>query len=169
MNFPSSEFDDAVSAMCHGTADPAQGRALTELLAANASARDEYLFCVELHARLASAPSLFMAGGFAEQLNVIVLPSEKRRLKYAVAVVALAACLVFLAVFIANRPQDTNPHVAAGNPMRAVTNSVPASEESTDALTLHLRLESLRARLAASEDRLRRLEMAGGEPETGVP
>lgn len=54
MNFPSSEFDDAVAAACHGSADDALLRALSQLLKENAAARDEYLLRVALHVRLAT-------------------------------------------------------------------------------------------------------------------
>ena len=57
--FPSPEFDDAVAAVCHGTASEELMLALNVLLRSNAGARDEYLMRVELHARLASDRSLF--------------------------------------------------------------------------------------------------------------
>jgi hypothetical protein len=56
--FPSPEFDDAVAAVCHGTAGDAEMRALNELLRSHPGARDEYLLRVELHNRLASDPDL---------------------------------------------------------------------------------------------------------------
>jgi hypothetical protein len=58
-SFPSPEFDDAVAAVCHGSATEAEMRALNRLLRSNPSARDEYLMRVELHTRLASEPDLF--------------------------------------------------------------------------------------------------------------
>jgi hypothetical protein len=58
-SFPSSEFDDAVAAVCHGTATETEMRRLNELLRGDPRARDEYLIRVELHARLASEPDLF--------------------------------------------------------------------------------------------------------------
>jgi hypothetical protein len=57
--FPSPEFDDAVAAVCHGSASEAELRALNELLRSDPRARDEYLIRVELHSRLASDPDLF--------------------------------------------------------------------------------------------------------------
>ena len=59
LSFPSREFDDAVAAVCHGLASEDQMRALNALLRSDASARDEYLLRVELHARLASDRDLF--------------------------------------------------------------------------------------------------------------
>ncbi len=59
LEFPSPEFDDAVAAVCHGSASEAELRALNALLRADGRARDEYLLRIELHARLASEPDLF--------------------------------------------------------------------------------------------------------------
>jgi hypothetical protein len=59
--FPSREFDDAVAAVCHGSASEAQARALNELLRECAAARDEYILRIELHSRLASNPDLFIS------------------------------------------------------------------------------------------------------------
>src|SRR5688572_16672891 len=57
--FPSREFDDATAAVCHNLASDEQVRALNELLRNDAAARDEYIFRLELHSRLASEPDLF--------------------------------------------------------------------------------------------------------------
>ncbi len=59
VRFPSLEYDDAVAAVCHGLAGDDQMRALNSLLRDNPAARDEYLFRVELHSRLASETDLF--------------------------------------------------------------------------------------------------------------
>ncbi len=109
--FPSTEFDDAVAAVCHGTATETEMRRLNELLRGNPCARDEYLIRVELHTRLASEPDLFSqeteatAGGGppgvgrADRPEVTSLPAKapfaRRRL---VQVLALAACLILTAV-----------------------------------------------------------------------
>jgi hypothetical protein len=58
LSFPSPEFDNAVAAVCHGSATEAEMRALNALLRSDPSARDEYLIRVELHTRLASDPDL---------------------------------------------------------------------------------------------------------------
>ena len=57
--FPSREFDEAVAAVCHGSASDEQMRALNELLGTDSAARDEYIRRVEVHSRLASEPDLF--------------------------------------------------------------------------------------------------------------
>ena len=51
IDFPSDEFDSAVSAVCHGVVSDEQVRALNELLRNNAAARDEYILKLEIHAR----------------------------------------------------------------------------------------------------------------------
>ena len=54
MNFPSTEFDDAVAAVCQGTASEAGVAELHATLQAHEAARDDYLWQVELHSYLAS-------------------------------------------------------------------------------------------------------------------
>ena len=54
MKFPAPEFDDAVAALCHGTASAEQLAALHALLRSDLAARDEYLWQVEVHSRLAT-------------------------------------------------------------------------------------------------------------------
>ncbi len=70
LNFPSPEFDDAVAAVCHGSATEAEMRALNAVLKSNWSARDEYLLRTELHARLASEPDHFMPVDGGEAIPV---------------------------------------------------------------------------------------------------
>lgn len=109
--FPSPEFDDAVAAVCHGSATETEMCALSALLRNDAAARDEYLLRVEVHARLASDPGLF--AGSAETAVGCRLPgislSDRRNLfapnqavpmaeRRVVQVLALAACLCLLAV-----------------------------------------------------------------------
>ena len=60
--FPSPEFDEAVSAVCHGMASDDQVRVLNRLLLVDRAACDEYLIRLELHSRLAATPELFEAG-----------------------------------------------------------------------------------------------------------
>ena len=52
MKFPSAEFDDAVAAACHGTADDNTLTALGQLLHDDDTALNEYLLRTELHATL---------------------------------------------------------------------------------------------------------------------
>ena len=59
--FPSREFDEAVAAVCHGSASDEQMRELNQLLRNDSAARDEYILRLELHSRLASDPDLFVS------------------------------------------------------------------------------------------------------------
>jgi len=110
LSFPSPEFSDAVAAVCHGSATEAEMGALNELLRSDPRARDEYLFQVELHSRLASDPDLFSQVGDASAslslpavnagdrgnlvpLNPVELPVRRKLVR----VLALAACLMLIA------------------------------------------------------------------------
>lgn len=74
MNFPSPEFDDAIDALFHGTIGDDTLEELHELLRANESAQDEYLWRVELHSELASGHL-----GFGESANPIETPRSDAR------------------------------------------------------------------------------------------
>lgn len=128
LSFPSPEFDDAVSAVCHGTASEEEMGALNELLRVHAAARDEYLWRLELHSRLASEPDLFAhAGkdsvppmdiavhpaltlpGGAEAARRRQAPARRRSMAWAI---GLAACFVLVAAgvgkFFMDRPVARN-------------------------------------------------------------
>jgi hypothetical protein len=110
LSFPSPEFDDAVAAVCHGSATEAEMRALNALLRSDSRARDEYLMRVEVHTRLASELDLFSpaadTGAGAGMPDPSLgdrcrippskpqAPRRKRALERAL---ALAACLALLA------------------------------------------------------------------------
>jgi len=111
LGFPSPEFDDAVAAVCHGSATEAEMQALNELLRSDSRARDEYLMQVELHARLASNPEFFACAAVGNTAfpepeiqpnlehkdaipnNLTTLPSRRIVAK----ALALAACIGLLA------------------------------------------------------------------------
>jgi hypothetical protein len=99
--FPSREFDEAVAAVCHGSASEEQLRALNELLRSDAAARDEYILQLELHSRLASEPDLFAEANekkIAAAENILPLQSRQRtRTRKTSWVFALAACVALLA------------------------------------------------------------------------
>jgi len=98
--FPSREFDDAVAAMCHGSASQEQAWALNELLRGNATARDEYILRVELHSRLASEPDLFALGSENKNPsaeNILPLHSPRRSHRKLAWAALLAACVALLA------------------------------------------------------------------------
>lgn len=98
LSFPSPEFDQAVAAVCHGTAMDEQMTALNALLRHHPAARDEYILRLELHSRLASNPDLF-ASKTAEPLSssALALPLEPaRRVRRSTPWLALAACAALL-------------------------------------------------------------------------
>ncbi|MGO9199050.1 MAG: LamG-like jellyroll fold domain-containing protein [Limisphaerales bacterium] len=110
LSFPSPEFDDAVAAVCHGSAAEVEMRALNELLRSDSGARDGYLMRVELHTRLASEPDLFfhsaepVAGAgrpdfsFGERCRIPSFNREAPRRKRTLGrALALAACFAVLA------------------------------------------------------------------------
>lgn len=106
LTFPSTEFDDAVAAVCHGSLSDEQARGLNELLRSHPTARDEYLLRVELHARLASDADLFLdtketspSENIREHSKVVV-PLRPIRARQRLVIgwaVALAACVALLA------------------------------------------------------------------------
>ncbi len=109
--FPSRDFDEAIAAVCHGSASDEQVAQLNLVLRADPAARDEYILRLELHARLASDPDLFLrsdqeavlAPGLKEALpfprEVCPVNSSPRRGSGPWGrVFAWAACLVLLAV-----------------------------------------------------------------------
>ncbi len=108
--FPSREFDEAVAAVCHGSASDEQMRGLNELLRSDSAPRDEYILRLELHSRLASDPDLFVSTeqeaseasspsrGITLPQNVLSFESSRRARKRKLSwVVALAACVALLA------------------------------------------------------------------------
>ena len=107
--FPSREFDEAVAAVCHGSASDGQMRALNELLRTDGAARDEYILRVEVHSRLASNPDLFSAADDGKLLSLegVFTPQPQRRRHNKLSappgtgllrwIVALAACVALLA------------------------------------------------------------------------
>ena len=99
--FPSREFDDAVAAVCHGSASGEQIRGLNELLRNDAAARDEYVLRLELHSRLASDRDLFaeLAEPIASPENFLRLGTVRKvRTRQTTWVLALAACLLLLGI-----------------------------------------------------------------------
>lgn len=105
---PSPEFEEAVAAVCHGTASEAQRHRLGELLRSDPAARDEYLVRIELHSRLASDPELFATSNTQNPDWAIPLtprtleapsqpqPAKARKAVSTKWVLAMAACLTLL-------------------------------------------------------------------------
>ncbi len=133
MNFPSPEFHASLSAMCHGTASDDDVAAVHALLRSDGAARDEYLWEVELHARLASVASLpTTSGAVAHQrsrpaIRRSLLARRGSRVQWAVAVLLLMAIsggVFWAARNLRNRekdalqiPQDPPAIANAGQPV----------------------------------------------------
>jgi hypothetical protein len=97
IEFPSSEFNEAVAAVCHGSISEEQSRALNELLRNNAAALDEYILRVELHSRLASQPDLFASTKVRNNPVFAEAAEAGTWNKAKVWTIALAACLALVA------------------------------------------------------------------------
>jgi len=126
--FPSREFDEAVAAVCHGSASDDQMRELNALLRSDSAARDEYILRLELHSRLASEPHLFAAT--AENItspeNVPRIPSRRKlRTQQTKWVLAIAACIALVATgWFALRWSRPNDRTGATSKAVAMLNRV---------------------------------------------
>ena len=162
MNFPSHDYDRAVAAMCHGNGTEQQQRALKELLLDDAVARDDYLFQVALHARLASDPQLFLTEIPQGSGKLIRLSFRSR--KAVIGAVAAIAMALLIVAGVLNTPRKTSPNLAlpaeTNAPVTALAESTQTAEPALSIdpeAALRLRLESLHARLIASQQRLEAL------------
>ena len=73
MNYPSSEFDQAVAMLCHGTISDKTLGELHELLRINVEAQDEYLWRVEIHGELASGRLDFRGGDTVQETDRVAV------------------------------------------------------------------------------------------------
>ena len=153
VTFPSREFDEAVAAVCHGSASEEQLRALNGLLRSDAAARDEYILRLELHSRLASEPDLFAATteNITSPENVLRIPSRRKlgtqQTKW---VLALAACIALVATgWFALRWSRQNDRTGATSKAVAMLNRVVDAQwnANTEAPRLGAPLEPGRLRL----------------------
>lgn len=99
MNYPSTEFDDAVAALCHGTISDEALQELHELLRADTGARDEYLWRVEVHGELASGGVYPALPGAIGEKVVLADPETKpsARSRWLLWVPVAAAVLLIVA------------------------------------------------------------------------
>lgn len=140
MTFPSPELAASISAMCHGTATDDEVASVHMLLRSDRAAQDEYLWEVELHARLASVRALPNTSGEAvahekprPAIRRSLLSRRGSRVRWAVA--ALLLIVVSAGVFWAAQnirdkekdaleiPQDLPAIAKAGE---SVTPDAPA-------------------------------------------
>ncbi|HLH52095.1 MAG TPA: LamG-like jellyroll fold domain-containing protein [Verrucomicrobiae bacterium] len=133
LSCPSTEFDEVIAAVCHGTATETEMRALNELLRSNPAARDSYLFQVELHSRLASNPDLFCdfqnvsESRAADRENVIALPPVRAKGKgRLMQTLAAAACLALVAGGIALFKWSQPGNASTNTPVAMLTRTVDA-------------------------------------------
>jgi hypothetical protein len=124
MTFPSREFDEAVAAVCHGSASDEQVRALNELLRADSAAGDEYILRLELHSRLASEPDLFALTDEKKAAlpeHILSLQSPRRAAARKLSwTLALAACIALLAGGWWGLRPSTQPSERKGTTSKAV-------------------------------------------------
>lgn len=116
MNYPSPDFDSAVDEVCHGTATEVVVSELGSLLRTDPRARDEYLWRVELHARLATVEATYAPA----EPSIAPTTTERSRqgtcglrsrVLFALASLA-AAVLLSVASWIATRTPAGNPIAA---------------------------------------------------------
>lgn len=122
MNFPSTEFDTALAALCHGTASDAEISELHTLLRDDESARDAYLWQVEVHAHLGSRarpPASFP--GYLAALSARPALRRISPMKWIAAAVFLSLCSVAVWMLW----NAVHPRQAAN-----VTNAPPEPTES---------------------------------------
>jgi hypothetical protein len=99
MNFPSTEFEEAVTSLCHGTATDDEAEQLQAVLQSSGAARDEYLWQVELHGLLASRGAITavdeqaLASESSRQAHTKPRPVVSRRLAWVVSAAALLGVL----------------------------------------------------------------------------
>ncbi len=122
MNFPSDEFHDGLAAWSQGTITPEQCEQLEALLADNAAARDEYLWQVELHARLCSARVLLIDPAPGTELAIVANPSDESRSRRPILYPswAMTATLICIAAYLVSwlfavRHEDLEPTTQNGS------------------------------------------------------
>ncbi|MEL7500443.1 MAG: FecR domain-containing protein [Planctomycetota bacterium] len=125
MNSPDPDFDrqklhELSSAVMDGAADEHQRRELTELLRTSATARDEYLALVDLHATLATHITTASSTSVS-RTNQTLAPPRRSWIPYVTAA-AVAACLLISIILIG--PGDSE----------ATTDSFATFAQATEAI-----------------------------------
>ena len=121
MNFPSLEFDNAVASLCDGTISDELLAELHGLLRADADARDEYLWRVELHGELASGrfstanmETRSVSEGWDQSESRSLAHASgylRRNVLLAVGVAATALIMLAVGLFARNQTDSTEDHV----------------------------------------------------------
>lgn len=139
MNFPSQDFDNGVTALCHRTATDDEAAELQAILESSDAARDEYLWQVELHAELAlRSASSTAAEGFAEEVladnrsRLANVPLRRkvrgRRVALAIAAAVLLAVIAGSVGWMLNNLRNPEPNLASS----PADPSPPTGSESDD-------------------------------------
>ncbi|MEJ6579710.1 MAG: FecR domain-containing protein [Akkermansiaceae bacterium] len=125
MTFPSPEFDQVVAAICHGTVTDEGAGAMNVLLRSDPRARDEYLFRLELHARLASDPDLLAVPDEGDK-GISQLSHEKTSGKRVLVggLLAVAACFVIATLGMWWTPSSGQEEPQAGSPPEMTSKAV---------------------------------------------
>jgi hypothetical protein len=105
MKFPSRDFDNAVAALCHGTVSDDALTELHELLRTDADARDEYLWRVEVHGKLAAGSLDFSRSADIDETDndweanaTPPLPANIERRRNTQSIMVVAALLAIVAM-----------------------------------------------------------------------
>lgn len=119
MIFPSTEFADAIAALCHGSISDEVLQDVHELLSTDAAARDEYLWQVELHGELAAGT--WSSGPATEPVGTDTVREAKPRRR--ISLLLLAALLTLAALWLGQTLLDT---VTSRQPVAEVVDTTNA-------------------------------------------
>jgi hypothetical protein len=113
MNYPSTEFDDAVAAACQGTSSDAEVAALHATLRSHEAARDDYLWQVELHTFLVSLALRQTTGPALPANGTPRCPPAKRLARVWWVAAAAAVLIAFIGGLSWQRWNAPGPDVAS--------------------------------------------------------
>ena len=110
MKYPSPEFDNALAALCHGNITDDSMIDLHKTLSIDPEARDEYLWQIELHARLITSTGSENVDSTYSKLAPGHAPARNRqspRLGWFLATFAAGVCVAAVAFIISPRLHDS--------------------------------------------------------------
>jgi WD40 repeat protein len=154
MNFPSTEFNDAIASLCFGTASDADVADLHAALRSNRAAQDDYLWQVELHshlAQMAGVPTTFETSLANRDLQPII-PSappartnSRRNWALVAAMLIIVAGSIYSIIRSSNQPEK---QLAATHP---IPTSNPVAPQSTGGAQMEgIYRETVRFAIAAN-------------------